>query len=146
MEDDFGLDLKDIFTVIETAEVIIIRLQIVEQRVLIDARRSSSEGPMITLVPRAGSSEERFRSLKRMRPRFAVPERIMSFQWPRQVTSLKTAGVWDRIVHRLQQGDSGEITRRCEEVFQELARLERQETIAAIRGGDGYETVWERRG
>jgi hypothetical protein len=145
MENDFGLDLQDIFSVIDTAEVILIRLQLIEQRVLIDARRNSLEGPMIALVPRAGSAEERFRSLKRMRPRFPVPDRIMSFQWPRQVGSLKTSGVWDRIVQRLGQDSSDEIVARCEEVFQQMLRLERQETIAAIRGGEGYETVWERR-
>jgi hypothetical protein len=144
MENDFGLELQDIFAVIDTAEVIIIRLQIVEQRVLIDARKSSVEGAMITLAPRAGSSEERFRSLKRMRPRFPAPDRIMSFQWPRQAASLKTSGVWERIVARLSDG-APEMEQRCEEVFAELLKLERQETIAAIRGGEGYETVWERR-
>ncbi len=144
MENDFGLDLEDIFAVIDTAELVIVRLQIVEQRLLVDMRRSSVEGPMIALVPRAGSSEERFRSLKRMRPRFPVPDRIMSFQWPRQAASLKTSGVWDRIVHRLVDG-APEMEQRCEEVFAELLKLERQETVAAIRGGEGYETVWERR-
>jgi hypothetical protein len=145
MENDFGLDLQDILSVIDTAEVIIIRLQLIEQRVLIDTRRNSVEGPMIALVPRAGSAEERFRSLKRMRPRFPVPDRIMSFHWPRQAGSLQTSGVWDRIVKRLGQDGRDETVQRCEEVFQELLRLERQETVAAIRGGEGYETVWERR-
>ena len=145
MENDFGLDLQDIFTVIDGAEVIIIRLQIVEMRILVDARKSSIEGPMISLVPRASSSEERFRSLKRLRPRFPAPDRIMSFQWPRQVGSLKTSGVWDRIAHRLVESGSGDMAHKCDEIFNELLRLERQETIAAIRGGEGYETVWERR-
>jgi len=145
MENDFGLDLQDIFTVIDSAEVIIIRLQIVDKRVLVDARRSSTEGPMISLVQRAGSSEERFRGLKRLRPRFPIPDRIMSFQWPRQVASLRTTGVWDRIAHRLVDGGADDMAKRCDEVFAELVRLERQETIAAIRGGEGYETVWERK-
>jgi hypothetical protein len=145
MENDFGIDLQDIFTVIDSAEVVIIRLQIVDKRVLVDARRSSSEGPIIALVQRAGSSEERFRGLKRMRPRFPMPDRIMSFQWPRQVGSLKNSGVWDRIVDRLV-GESDEAMRaRCDEVFAELVQLERQEILAAIRGGEGYETVWERK-
>jgi hypothetical protein len=145
MENDFGLDLQDIFAVIDTAEVIIVRLQLIEQRLLIDTRQSALEGPMISLVPRAGSAEERFRSLKRMRPRFPVPDRIMSFQWPRQAGSLKAAGVWDRILHRLNQNGSDDVAQRCEEVFKEMLSLERQEMMAAIRGGEGYETVWERR-
>jgi len=144
MENDFGLDLEDIFKVIDSAEVILVRFQIVEQRLLIDARRNSVEGPMMCLVPRAGSSEERFRSLKRLRPRFPVPDRIMSFQWPRQVRSLRASGVWERICGRL--GDTeADGSARCEEVFGELEKLEHEETYAAIRGGEGYETVWERR-
>jgi hypothetical protein len=145
MESDFGLDLDDIFKVIDSAEVILVRFQIVEQRLLIDARRNAVEGPMLSLVPRAGSSEERFRSLKRLRPRFAVPERIMSFQWPRQVRSLRASGVWQRICERLGAADSETIRDRCDEIFAELEKLEREETLAAIRGGEGYETVWERR-
>lgn len=144
MENNFGLDLDDIFNVIDSGEVILVRFQLVEQRLLVDTRRSAVEGPMIVLVPRVGSSEERFRSLKRLRPRFAVPERIMSFQWPRQIRSLHTSGVWERICRRLVEVGGDEMASRCDQVYAELERLEREETIAAIRGGEGYETVWER--
>lgn len=145
MENNFGLDLDDIFNLLETAEVILVRFQLLEQRLLIDARRNALEGPLICMVPRAGSSEERFRSLKRLRPRFAAPDRIVSFQWPRQVGSLRASGVWDRIRGRLVQAEADETARRCDEVYAELERLEREETVAAIRGGEGYETVWDRR-
>ena len=144
MENDFGLDLSDIFNVIDSGEVILVRFQLVERRLLIDTRRSAVEGPMITLVPRVGSSEERFRSLKRLRPRFALPERILSFQWPRQIRSLRSSGVWDRICRRLVEGGGDEVAAHCDEVYAQLERLEREETVAAIRGGEGYETVWER--
>jgi hypothetical protein len=145
MENEFGLDLEDIFKVIDSAEIILVRFQIIEQRLLVDARRNSTEGAFICLVPRAGSSEERFRSLKRLRPRFPVPDRIMSFQWPRQVRSLRASGVWDRICSRLGDGGPDADGARCDEIFAELEKLERDETFAAIRGGEGYETVWERR-
>jgi hypothetical protein len=145
MENNFGLDLDDIFNVVDHADVILVRFQIVEQRLLIDLRTNSTDGPMICLVPRVGSSEERFRSLKRLRPRFPLPDRIVSFQWPRQVASLEAAGVWERIRSRLITAGSDESRKRCDQVYQELVQHERRETIAAIRGGDGYETVWERR-
>ena len=145
MENNFGLDLDDIFNVIDHADVILVRFQIVEKRLLIDMRTNSTDGPMICLVPRATSSDERFRSLKRLRPRFPLPERIVSFQWPRQVASLAAVGVWERICGRMITAGSDEARVRCEEIYQEMVHLERRETIAAIRGGDGYETVWERR-
>jgi hypothetical protein len=30
------------------------------------------------------------------------------------------------------------------EIFDEALRLERADLVAAIRGGEGYETLWER--
>ena len=146
MANDFGPDLQDILNVISSADVLIVRFQIVEQRLLVDARHNQLDGPMICLVPRAKSVEERFQSLKRLRPRFAMPERIMSFWWPRHVASLHATGVWPRIRERLAESGFPEIGRRCDEVFRELALLELRETTAAIRGGDGFQTLWERRG
>jgi hypothetical protein len=35
---------------------------------------------------------------------------------------------------------------RCCEVYKELAQQERAEVMAAIRGGEGYQSLWERAG
>ena len=143
MENDFGLDLEGIIKVIDAAEVIIVRFQVIEPRLLIDTRSHDLDGPMICLVPRAGSVEERFRSLKRMRPRFALPERIMSFHWPRHIATLESAGVWSRIYGRLAASGSREALERCDAALRELKALEREQTMIAIRGGDGFETIWQ---
>ena len=145
VENDFGLDLQEIMHVIDTAEVLVVRFAIIEKRLLVDARHNAQEGPFIKLVPRAGSVEERFRYLKQLRPRFALPERIMSFMWPRHVALLEKAGVWQRIVDRLVGLGYPEIADQCQEVFQELIQEEKTEVVAAIRGGGGYQSLWERR-
>jgi len=36
------------------------------------------------------------------------------------------------------------MTPRCEEVFQQLAMEEKAEVLQAIRGGEGYQSLWER--
>jgi hypothetical protein len=144
MENEFGIDLEGIMKVVDAAEVIVVRFQVIEPRLLIDTRFNDLDGPLICLVPRAGSAEERFRSLKRMRPRFALPDRIMSFQWPRHVATLETSGVWARIYGRIAASGSREALARCDAVFRELLEAERELTLTAVRGGDGFETIWKR--
>lgn len=145
MENDFGLDLQEIMKVIDTAEVLVVRFAIVDKRLLVDARHNEEEGPLIKLVARANSVEERFRHLKEIRPRFPLPERIMSFMWPRHVALLQTSGVWQRIVDRLEALGHAGTADQCEAVYQELLAEERAQVVAAIRGESGYQSLWERR-
>lgn len=145
MENDFGLDLQEIMKVIDTAEVLVVRFAIVDRRLLVDARHNEDEGPLIKLVPRADSVEERFRHLKQIRPRFPLPERIMSFMWPRHAALLQASGVWQRIVDRLEALGHAGTDAQCESVYQELLAEERAQVVAAIRGESGYQSLWERR-
>lgn len=147
MSNDFGIDLDEIFHVVDTADVLIIRFQIVvDKRLLVDARSTELDPPLVRLVDRAGSVEERFRSLKQLRPRLPLPDRIMSFQWPRHVDVLAAAGVWDRIVRRMVTSGHAGMQEMCNRVWRELVAAERREVIAAISGGEGYQTLWERTG
>ncbi len=146
MPNDHGLDLDEIFEVVDTADVLIIRFHMPsDRRLLVDTRSTAVDPPIVRMVGRASSVEERFRSIKRLRPRLPLPERVLSFQWPRHIRSLAETGVWDRIVQRIaasgHQGAIGE----CEAMWRELVQAERGETIAAITGGEGWQTIWERK-
>jgi len=145
MEQDFGLDLEEVSRVVDTADVIVVRFRILEARLLIDARHTEVEGPLIRLVERAQSVEERFRGLKQLRPRLPLPDRIMSFEWPKHVAMLVTAGIWPRVEDRLERAGGPAAREQAARVYQELLAAERREEIAAIRGGDGYQTLWEAR-
>jgi hypothetical protein len=142
--DDFGLDMDEVTKVIESAQVLVVRFAIVDKRLLIDTRTSEQEGPFIAVVPKAGSIEERFKSLKRLRPRFSLPEKIMSFMWPRHMETFRNSGLWNRIEGRLVSLGGEDMGRRCHEVFDELIREEKNEVLEAIRGGEGYQSLWER--
>jgi len=142
--DDYGLDMEEVARVIDTAEVLVIRFAILDKRLLIDARTSELDGPIIAVVPKASSVEERFRSLKKMRSRFPLPDKIMSFLWPRQIETFRRSGLWARIEARLASLGGEEMAERCQQVYEELARQERVEVLAAIRGGEGYQSLWER--
>jgi hypothetical protein len=143
MDNDFAIDINAIFEVIDKADVITIRFLILPERLLIDTRRSESEGPLIKAVPRAASLEERFKSIKQLRPRFRLPEKITAIWWPKHVQELVTCGVWDRIVQRLTSAGFPQAAEHCQEILEELIRQEEQETINAIAGKD-YQCLWER--
>ena len=141
---DLGFDLDVILNAIDTAEVMIVRFPFIAKRLLIDARGDGGDPPVIALVPQASGIEERFRSVKQARQNLPVPDRIISFQWPRHAGLLEPAGVWQRVVARLIATGHPDVKRRCDEVWHALLAEERREVMVAIRGGDRYETVWER--
>ena len=92
MSDDFGIDLDEVRRVIENSEVLIIRLETVGSRVLVDFRSTSADPPHISRVPRVNSVEERVRAVKELRPAFPYPEKLMSFAWPRRVSIIAESG------------------------------------------------------
>ena len=143
MDNDYVLNLDDILHTIETAEVVRIRFLLLEKRLLIDNRYNEFEGPLIRLVNRSGSSEESFRNLKRMRPRFPLPDKMTAIWWPKYVNTLSTSGVWAAIVARIANTGFTDAIAQCDEVLRELRQLERQEVRNAI-SGEGFQTIWQR--
>jgi hypothetical protein len=144
MSDEFGVDLEEVFKVIDAADVLVVRFHIVQQRLLVDFRTKPGIGPMAAMVPRAESVEDRFRSIKRLRPDFGFPEKVMSFSWPRTLPVLVAAGVWEHLVQRMSALGGEEAERACAAVMRELQAEERSEVTGAITGGDHYQTLWER--
>ena len=144
MDNEYPLDISEIKQVIGTADVMLIRFPMFDKRLLFDARFDAEEGPLVKLVPRAGSAAERFRSLKQLRPRFPLPKNIVSVTWPRHVSSMETHGVWQAIVERANSSGFIEADEECREVFHTLIAEERHQIISAVTG-EGYETVWQRK-
>jgi len=143
MDNDFAIDIDSILEVIDKADIITIRFLILPQRLLIDTRCSDSEGPLVKLVPRAASPEERFKSIKQLRPRFRLPEKITAIWWPKHVRELVACGVWDRIVRRLTSAGFPQADEQCQQVLEELVQQEGQEILNAV-AGEGYHCLWER--
>lgn len=144
MTDDYGVDLDEVYKVIDAADVLVIRFQIIQKRLLIDFRTRPGSGPMLALVQRAESIEDRFRSIKRMRPEFPFPEKVMSFHWPRSVPVLVSSGIWQRIVDRASSLGDDETTEQCGKMMEQCLVEERAEIAGAIRGAEHYQTLWER--
>lgn len=143
MDSDYGIDFAAIFEVIDSAEVITFRFVTVPQRLLFDARHTEPEGPLVKLVPRASSLEERFKAIKQLRPRFKLPDKITAIWWPRYVGSLVECGVWPRILKRVRDVGFPDLADKFEGVMKDLIRKERGEILNAVTGA-GYQTLWER--
>ncbi len=143
--DDYGLDMDEVTRVIDTADVLVVRFAILDKRLLVDTRTNDNDGPLIAVVDKAGSVEERFKSLKKLRPRFSLPEKIMSFMWPRHIDTFRRSGLAKRITDRLVSLGGEDMVAHAEKAFDELASREKREVVTAIRGGESYQTLWERR-
>lgn len=144
--DDYGIDMNEVGRVIDSADVLVVRFAIVDKRLLIDARTNDKDGPLIAVVPKAGSVEERFKELKKMRPRFPLPEKIMSFTWPRHIDTFRCSGLAERIESRLVSLGGEAMARSVQHAIDQLATEEKAEVLSAIRGDDRYQTIWQRAG
>jgi len=143
MDNDYAINLDEIMRTIEQADVLRIRFLLLDKRLLIDNRFNEFEGPLIKIVPRAGSSEESFRNLKRLRPRFPLPDRMTAIWWPKYIATLRTSGVWDCLIRRVAESGYQDSVDQCHRVLDELLELERTEVRNAI-AGKGYQTIWQR--
>ena len=139
---DFGIDVDEVRRVIDAAEVLVVRFSVTDRRLLVDARTNENFGPMIKVVAPVASGEERFKSLKILRPRFRTPERILTFQWPRHARALVESGLWDHLARRVVGLGGAETAAQCDEALRELIREERKVEVEAIKGSERFKTIW----
>ncbi len=141
MDNEYRLDTSEIIKTLHRADVVVFRFVTVPQRLLIDFRHSDVDAPMLKLVPRAANAEDRFKSLKQLRPRFKLPDKISAVWWPRFVKRLEDQGIWDGVLQRITDEGYPAAVNDAAEVLQELRDMERAELSNAI-GGEGYKTLW----
>lgn len=144
MDNEYQLDLDAVLKTIRNADVVAMRFVTVPMRLLIDNRYTDADPPMVKLVPRAGSAEERFKSVKVLRPRFRLPNKISAIWWPRYIQGLVDTGIWDALVRRIAENGFDSVADDCDALLAELRQLERLEMVNAI-AGEGYRTLWPAR-
>ncbi|MSQ10107.1 MAG: hypothetical protein EXR52_03785 [Dehalococcoidia bacterium] len=142
LDSSIPIDIDEIKHVIRTADVMLIRFDLFDKRLLFDARSDGEEGPMLKVVPRAGSSAARFRSLKRMRPHFPLPQNILTFGWPNQVAAMKREGVWQAILERCLATGVAAQEIDWQKAFDTLVDEEHKVMLGAVTG-EGFETLWK---
>ena len=130
---------------IDEAEVVSLYFPLFRKTLLIDTRTSPASGPLVCVVDMVSTSQERMRSLRRMRPQFARPDSITMIPWLRRVESLRALGVWEHLERRLQSTGGARAVRDATVCLNELAAYERREFRRAIIG-EQYQTLWGRLG
>jgi len=139
VEDDLSVDLSEILPVINTAEVFVVMFHLFERRLLVDTRHTPTDPPLIRVVDRVRSPDERFRELMRLRPRLGAPDKIVGLPWQRSVRTLVESGVWQAIHDRLASLGVSDNTLLA--VLHELQWEERREELRAVRGEEPYRTL-----
>ena len=97
---------------------------------------------MVKIVDMVATPEERFRSLRRLRPRFPKPESLTLIPWPKYVQSLVSLGMWEHVVARFVNLGFPDTVRECEACLEELTALEKEEIRRAL-SGENYKSLWE---
>ena len=145
MADDIdGLDLDELIQAIKTEDVLIVRFQNFEERLLLDMRLGDDGRPLVRMVDPVSSPEERYKELREIRPEVALPERIMVVPWPRSYKELVRLGLWGYITDRIMSVTSSSGEAIVEDLQGQIARCELLEFKAMIHGEIGYETLWEK--
>ncbi len=112
------------------------------QRLLLDLRLDPSSPPLVEVVEPVRGTAERARWLAGRRPRLGAPERSVFFVWPHSVAFLDGSGVLERLASRLRDEHGDGAVDRLRLALDQLRSLERDFRARAIRGGEGFETVW----
>ena len=141
MEYDSFFDLEEILKTIESTEIMSIFFPIFLKSVVIDTRSNSNEGPMIRVVPMAGSPQERLRSLSRMSPSFPRATNLKVIPWRKYVESLVELGVWSSIENRFKSRGDFKSLKTCQKILTELRQMEKKE-MADVVVGKNYQTIW----
>ncbi|MBI4297290.1 MAG: hypothetical protein HY676_02025 [Chloroflexi bacterium] len=144
MDSDFRVDMGEIFKSLDAADVVAMYFPLLRKTLLLDRRRDPVEGPLVKVVPMAGSIEDRFRALKELRPGLPVPQSLAVIPWPKYVVSLRRLGIWDCILERFRREGQPQALDACAQAYKELSTLEWIEVRQAI-AGQQYRSLWQSR-
>lgn len=142
VDNDYNIDMSEIAQTIRTHDVVVLRFVTVGKRLLLDFRCSDIDGPAVRLVDPVKSVQERYASLRKIRPRFRDPDKIVMVYWPRFTRSLGETDAWREVNARLVEAGHPESVREAEQALAEVIRAEEEHQRSAILGGEGFKTLW----
>ena len=139
----YDIDIEAVVQNIQEAEVVTLHFPIIRQTLLIDTRCTAGEGPLVRVMPMVNNTEERFATLRVLRPDLPRPHSITMIPWARSVSALESAGVWPSVLARLESCGTRTTVRTAERTLRQLRSFELAELREAIVGRQ-YRTIWSR--
>ena len=145
-DNGLALDIEALVMAASETDVLVIGFEFVVERVVIDFRadRRAHSLPLLELADPMADAEERAVWLADRRPALGAPERFLFFVWPHSIGTLTNSPVAERILGRLLDEHGVDFRLPLARIATGLRRAERAEQVAAIRGAEGFETIWER--
>ena|SRR5437879_4521106 len=116
------------------AQVISLFFPYLGRALIIDLRCDETEGPLITTDGLVSGPKERLENLRKLRPRFDLPDNITLAPWLGSIRTVESSGALAEVSQRLQRLGRPEAQADLDSAYQELVALERSEVQALIRG------------
>lgn len=126
---------------LERADLVVIGFHAFAERLLLDARSSPAEGPLVAVVAPVASVRERHAWLERHRAAFGPPDGFTFAMWPHSIALLREDEVLAPMSARMA-AVSNEAELAMSRALARLRVLERRALREAVRGGPAWETLW----
>ena len=135
------VDLEALRERLENADLIVIGFQAFAERLLLDARSSPTEGPLVAVVAPVSSVQERYAWLGKHRSSFGLPEDFTFAMWPHSISLIRDQDVLGPMGARMADV-SNEADLAMSRALARLEVLERRAVREAVLGGPAWESLW----
>ncbi len=143
-ENGLEIDLNAVNEVLQRADVLTIGFTVFPERLLVDTRTLSGEGPLMAIVGPVTSVQERYLWLGKHRGQFPAPEAFSFFMWPHTVRNMIERNVL-RVLRDRLRAVSSESDEVLEKTLARLLLLEEKAFRAAVRGDEPWQSLWTAR-
>jgi hypothetical protein len=134
MDNVFRWNVRSVLRNMHEAQVISLYFPYLGRALIIDLRCDETEGPLITTDGLVSGPRERLDSLRRLRPRFDMPDNITLSPWIGPVRTLDSSGALADVIARLRRMGRPEAELDLRSAYDTLRNLERGEILSLIRG------------
>ena len=141
-----ALDQDAIDEAVSEAEGIVLGFDFTAERLLIDMRDDprGRTPPIVELVEPLANAQERHIWLSARRPGLRAPDELLFFLWPHSVAYLESSALLEGAAARIEHEQGVNVRDFIADAVQELRGHEQHDLLAAVRGGEGFETLWSR--
>lgn len=140
-ENGLQVDLEALRERLENADLIVIGFHAFPERLLLDARSSPSEGPLVAVVAPVSTVQERYAWLGKHRSSFGMPDDFTFAMWPHSISLIREHDVLAPMGERMA-AVSNEADLAMSRAIARLEVLERRTIREAVLGGPSWETLW----
>ena len=141
-----ALDREAIIEAVRDADVIVLGFDFTTDRLLIDLRDDARghTPPIVEMVEPLADVDERRIWLSARRPGLRAPGQFLFFVWPHSVAYLEALPLLTGAAERIRSEQGVDVSDLIADVLRDLRSRERTDMLAAVRGGEGFETLWSR--